>query len=317
MVLRNKTILITGGTGSFGQEFVKQALNKKPHKIIIYSRDEHKQVEMKRAIDDPDHRIRFFIGDVRDRNRLYRALNGVDIVIHAAALKHVPVAEYNPFEAIQTNIHGAQNLIDAAIDRGINKVLAISSDKAVNPINLYGATKLCSDKLFIAANAYSGKKGTKFSVIRYGNFAESRGSVIPYFRALALNGAKEFPVTDPRMTRFHITLKDAVKLAFEVMKKMKGGEIFSPRMPSFRVVDIAKVLRPDIPIKEIGRREGEKLHEELITFYDAPRTFEYKRYFVTYPRETIEDGWGRKVSHDFVYNSENNPEWLTEKELLS
>jgi len=316
--LRNKTILITGGTGSFGQRFVERALDRNPKKIIVFSRDEHKQVEMSRRIQDPEKRVRFFIGDVRDKARLYRAFVGVDIVVHAAALKHVPVCEYNPFEAIQTNIQGAQNIIEAAIDREVEKILGISSDKACNPINLYGATKLCSDKLFVAANAYAGGMGTAFSLIRYGNFAESRGSVIPYFRELAKRGIREFPITDSRMTRFYITIDKAVDLAFEALKTMKGGEIFSPRMPSFSIIAAAKAVDPDAELVKTGKREAEKIHEDLIVNDDAHRTYEYKHYYITYPTWWDEDKvarGGRKVNGDFAYSSDRNDQWLKADEL--
>ncbi len=313
--MRGKTILVTGGTGSFGQTFVKKALDKPFRKIVIYSRDEYKQVEMQRNIADPDKRIRYFIGNVRDKERLYRAFADVDCVIHAAALKHVSVCEYNPFEAIQTNIYGAQNIIEAAIDMDVEKVLAISSDKAVNPINLYGATKLCADKLFITANVYS-PKSTKFSVIRYGNFAESRGSVIPYFRDLINQGKKEIPITDSRMTRFMISLEKAISLAFEVLKKMKGGEIFSPRMPSFKITDLVTAINPSIEMVSVGKGVAEKLHEDMILNDDAFHTYEQKKYYVTYPywEKNFE---GRKVPEDFSYSSDNNTEWLKKEELLS
>lgn len=318
--MKGKTILITGGTGSFGQQFVEKALLKDPKKLIVFSRDEHKQVEMRRKLDDPKKKVRYFIGDIRDKDRLYRAFVGVDIVIHAAALKHLPVCEYNPFEAIQTNVQGAQNIIEAAIDRDIEKVLAISSDKAANPISLYGATKLCSDKLFIAANAYSGRGGTKFSIIRYGNFADSRGSVIPLFRELASKGIKEFPITDSRMTRFHIKIDRAVSLAIEALKKMRGGEIFSPKMPSFVISDVVKAISSDAELVSVGRREAEKLHEDMIVKDDADRTYEYRDYYITYPPYSWWNGdvikGGRQVDEDFSYTSNGNKEWIGPSELL-
>ncbi len=304
--MRNKTILITGGTGSFGQKFAREAIKRDFQKVIIYSRHEHNQIEMERNIIDPHNKLRFFIGDVRDRHRLFRAFAGVDYVIHAAALKHVPVCERNPFEAIQTNVNGAQNVIDMAIDQGVKKVLAISTDKAVNPINLYGATKLCADKLFIAANVYS-PKSTKFSVIRYGNFANSRGSMIPYFKQLVAKGSSYLPITDSRMTRFFITLKNAVDLAFLVLEALKGGEVFSPKMPRYRIVDVAMNIatasgnkfRPKTQLIYIGRRKGEKLHENLITADDAPNTYDCGPYYLT----QIEPFDAPKVDKDFTYSS--------------
>ena len=318
--MRNKTILITGGTGSLGQILVKEALRKKAKKIIVYSRHEFEQVEMRRNLEDSKKVVRYFIGDVRDTKRLWRAFANVEIVIHVAALKHVDVAEYNPFEAIQTNIYGAENLINAAIDRGVEKVLAISSDKAVNPANLYGATKLCADKLFVAANAYSGKRGTKFSVIRYGNFANSRGSVLPYFRALVRQGIKDIPITDFAMTRFHITLERAVSLAFSALKTMKGGEIFAPKMPSFLITEAARAAYQDAELIKIGRRPGEKIHEDLIVETDSDRTYEYKDWFITYPAF---DWWDYDISNDggcrvpdgFTYCSKDNEQWLNASQL--
>lgn len=287
-MLENKVILITGGTGSFGKKFTEIILEKyNPKKIIIYSRDEFKQDLMKKNFlakyPDKINKLRFFIGDVRDKDRLYRAFNGVDYVIHAAAMKQVPACEYNPFEAIKTNIHGAQNIIDAALDRCVKKVVALSTDKAVNPINLYGGTKLVSDKLFIAANAYSGGDGAIFSVVRYGNVAGSRGSVIPFFKSLIQKGEYELPITDFRMTRFWITLEQGVDLVLKALKESRGGETYISKIPSFEVTDLAKAMLPNAKLKEIGIREGEKLHEVMITKDDSRYTYEYPRHYIVYP----------------------------------
>ena len=305
--MKNKTLLITGGTGSFGQRCAQEAIKKDFQKVIIYSRHEHHQIEMERNIKDPHKKLRYFIGDVRDRPRLFRAFAGVDYIIHAAALKHVTVCERDPFEAIQTNVVGAQNVIDMAIDQHVKKVLAISTDKAVNPINLYGAAKLCADKLFIAANVYS-PGTTRFSVIRYGNFANSRGSVIPYFRDLVAKGSRYLPVTDSRMTRFFITLKKAVDLAFLVLEAQKGGEVFSPKMPAFKIVDIARNIatasgnpfRPEVKFVYTGRRRGEKIHEELIISDDAPNTYDCGLYYLTQAEQIV---GGIKVANGFKYTS--------------
>lgn len=265
-MLNNRSILITGGTGSFGKKFVKKVLRSyNPKKVIIYSRDEYKQYLMKKEFCDFKNKLRFFIGDVRDKERMYRAFDEVDIVVHAAALKHVPLMEYNPIEAVKTNINGAENVINAAIDRGVEKVVALSTDKAVNPVNLYGATKLVSDKLFIAANAYAGGKKTRFSVVRYGNVAGSRGSVIPFFKRLIESGEKELPITDFRMTRFWISLDEGVDLVFKAIGESKGGEVYISKIPSFKIVDLAKAMCPECKLKEIGIREGEKLHEVMVT----------------------------------------------------
>ena len=321
-MLNNKTILITGGTGSFGKKFTKRILSEyNPKKIIIYSRDEYKHYLMQKEFSEYKENLRFFIGDVRDKERLYRALNGVDIVIHAAALKHVPLMEYNPIEAIKTNIHGAMNIIDAAIDRGVKTVVALSTDKAVNPVNLYGATKLVSDKLFVSANAYSGKEGTRFSVVRYGNVAGSRGSVIPFFMKLKEKGCKEFPITDFRMTRFWITLDEGVDLVFKAIKESKGGEIYVSKIPSFKVVDLAKAISPEATLKEIGIREGEKLHEVMITEEDSRNTFEYDDHYIIYPQfdwwnyENYFKPGGKKVPENFRYSSDKNDQWLSTEEL--
>ncbi len=326
-MLDNSVILVTGGTGSFGKCFVENIFKEySPKKIIVYSRDEYKQFKMKNHfahILRPEQmdKLRFFIGDVRDKDRLYRAFNGVDYVVHAAAMKQVPACEYNPFEAIKTNIHGAQNVIDAALDRGIKKVVALSTDKAVNPINLYGGTKLVSDKLFISAGAYSGENGTIFSVVRYGNVAGSRGSVIPYFKNLIDNGESELPVTDTRMTRFWITLEEGVKLVLKALKESKGGETYISKIPSFKITDLAYAMKDNCYIKEVGIREGEKLHEVMITKDDSRSTYEYDKHYIIYPQF---DWWsanrhfaegGRIISEGFEYNSGDNREWLGIKEL--
>ena len=280
-MLNNKSILITGGTGSFGKKFAKRILTEyKPRRVIIYSRDEFKQYMMRKEFAKYDDKLRFFIGDVRDKDRLYRAMEDVDVVIHAAALKHVDVAEYNPMEAIKTNIDGAKNIIDAALDRGVKKVVALSTDKAVNPINLYGATKLVSDKLFVSANAYVGRKDTAFSVVRYGNVSGSRGSVIPFFQGLIDSGKKELPITDMRMTRFWISLDEGVDLVFKAIKESRGGEIYVSKIPSYKVSDLALAMSPGAKLKEVGIREGEKLHEVMITEEDSRLTFDYGKFYI-------------------------------------
>jgi UDP-N-acetylglucosamine 4,6-dehydratase (inverting) len=287
-----------------------------PKKLIIYSRCEYKQYMMRQEFQKYDKKLRFFIGDVRDKERLLRAMEGVDVVIHAAALKHVPVAEYNPMEAIKTNIDGAKNIIDAALDREVSRVVALSTDKAVNPVNLYGATKLVSDKLFVSANAYVGKKKMAFSVVRYGNVAGSRGSVIPFFQGLIDKGAKELPITDFRMTRFWITLDQGVDLVFRAIKESKGGEIYVSKIPSIKVTELAKVMAPKAKLKEIGIREGEKLHEAMITQEDSRLTYDYKDHFIIYPnfdwcnlRKNVKKG-GKRVKEGFRYDSEDNENWL-------
>ncbi|WP_232222913.1 UDP-N-acetylglucosamine 4,6-dehydratase (inverting) [Jeotgalibaca sp. PTS2502] len=296
-----------------------------PSRVIIYSRDEFKQDQVKKLfssklIKEQQSKLRFFIGDVRDKDRLYRAFKGVDYVIHAAAMKQVTASEYNPFEAIKTNIHGAQNIIDAALDCGVKKVVALSTDKAVNPINLYGGTKLVSDKLFISANAYSGDTGTAFSVVRYGNVAGSRGSVIPFFKELLEKGEKELPVTDVRMTRFWITLEEGVNLVFKALKESNGGEIYISKIPSFRIGDLVNALSDDVSIKEVGIREGEKLHEIMIPKDESRMTYEYDKHYIIYPQfnwwtvEKIFPG-GKPIAQDFEYNSETNKEWLNVEEL--
>lgn len=320
-MLNQKSILITGGTGSFGKKFTEMILEQyDPKRIIIYSRDEFKQDVMKKDFTQryPDKvsKLRFFIGDVRDKDRLYRAFNGVDYVIHAAAMKQVPACEYNPFEAIKTNINGAQNIVDAALDRGVKKVVALSTDKAVNPINLYGGTKLVSDKLFISANAYRGEEGTIFSVVRYGNVAGSRGSVIPFFNILLENGADELPITDFEMTRFWITLEEGVNLVFKALEESKGGETYISKIPSFKITDLAKALKEDVKLKEVGIREGEKLHEVMITKDDSRTTYEYEKHYIVYPHfewwnfEKHFTPGGKLIERGFEYHSGNNSEWL-------
>ena len=323
-MFKNKSILITGGTGSFGKKFAKTILEKYPEvrKIIIYSRDEYKQFVMSNMPEFKKHseKLRYFIGDVRDKERMLRAFEGVDIVIHAAALKQVPACEYNPFEAIKTNIHGAQNVIDCAIDRGVQKVVALSTDKACAPINLYGATKLCSDKLFIAGNAYSGNRDTRFSVVRYGNVAGSRGSVIPFFKKLVAEGAKELPITHMKMTRFWLKLEQAVEMVIEAIKYMRGGELYVKKIPSMHMPDLAKAIAPHLSIKEIGIRPGEKIHEQMITKEDAANTLEFRDFYIILPQLNFPgiryDYEGAKAVHpDFEYHSGNNDSWLTVEEM--
>jgi len=319
-------ILITGGTGSFGKKYTKILLqNYKPNKIIIYSRDELKQYEM--AQDYDQKCMRYFIGDVRDAQRLQKAMRGVDYVIHAAALKHVPIAEYNPMECIKTNINGAQNVIDAAISNHVKKVIALSTDKAANPVNLYGATKLASDKLFVAANNLTGEQDTSFAVVRYGNVVGSRGSVVPYFQKLIQDGAKELPITDPKMTRFFITLKDGVNFVLKNFHRMSGGEIFIPKIPSMKITDMAKAIAPDLPHKIIGIRPGEKLHEIMCPADDSHLTLEFDDHYVIKPTITFTTKTndystnkigekGKPVEQGFEYNSGNNTQWLDEKQLM-
>ncbi len=318
-MLAGKSILVTGGTGSFGHKFVPMTLEKyNPRRVIIFSRDEMKQWEMAKLFKD-DPRVRFFIGDVRDQNRLHRALDGVDYVVHAAATKIVPTAEYNPFECIKTNINGAMNLIDACIDQKIRRVVALSTDKASSPANLYGATKLASDKLFVAGNSYSGQDGCQFSVVRYGNVMGSRGSVIPFFRSI--RGEKPLPITDPRMTRFMITLEQGVELVWHAFDDMEGGEIYVKKIPSMSIGDIAKACDPSSETEVIGIRPGEKLHEQMISEEDANYTYEYDEHFKILPAindwhtspERIKDG--KKVPEGFVYSSDNNGEWMSVEAL--
>ncbi len=320
-MLNNKSILITGGTGSFGKAFVRHALEHyEPRKIIIYSRDEYKQFIMQNEFREYAPKLRFFIGDVRDRERLLRAFEGVDYVIHAAALKQVPACEYNPAEAIKTNINGAQNVIDAALDAHVKKVVALSTDKAVNPVNLYGGTKLVSDKLFIAANAYAGTKDICFSIVRYGNVAGSRGSVIPFFHNIIQNGGKELPITDYRMTRFWISLQQGVELVIKALEEAKGGETFISKIPSFKVTDLAQAMLPGCSMPEVGIREGEKLHEIMVTVEDSTNTYEYDKHFIVYPQMVWSEHrrvvpTGKKVAEGFSYSSGNNTEWLSVEDI--
>lgn len=320
-MLNKKTILITGGTGSFGYHFVDYVLKHyEPKKIIIYSRDEYKQFMMQDFFKSYGKILRFFIGDVRDEGRLRVAMNGVDYVIHAAALKQVPACEYNPNEAIKTNVSGAMNVINACLGTGVKKVVALSTDKAVNPINLYGGTKLVSDKLFCAANAYGGRDGVKFAVVRYGNVAGSRGSVIPFFQNLIDKGEKKLPITDFRMTRFWISLEQGVELVIKALEETRGGETFISKIPSFKVTDLAEAMLPGCEKREVGIREGEKLHEIMITREDSLNTYEYEKHFIVYPNY---NWWGKKdiipggkpVKPELEYSSETNAEWLSVEDL--
>ncbi len=324
-MFQNKSILITGGTGSFGKQSVETLLNHhQPKKIIVYSRDELKQYEMSQKFDSPI--MRYFIGDVRDEQRLAMAMREVDYVIHAAALKHIPVAEYNPMECIKTNINGADNVINVALEQGVDKVIALSTDKAVNPINLYGATKLAADKLFVAANNLAGDRKTRFSVVRYGNVLGSRGSVVPFFQKLIQEGSTEIPITDPRMTRFWITLNQGIDFVLKDFTRMQGGEIFVPKIPSMKMTDMAEALAPGIPHKIVGIRPGEKLHEVMCPVESSHLTLEFDDHYVIKP--TIEYSYsldyttnalgeqGIPVAPDFVYSSDVNQEWLTAPQLL-
>jgi UDP-N-acetylglucosamine 4,6-dehydratase len=320
-MLSNSNILITGGTGSFGKTFVPMTLEKyNPKRIVIYSRDEMKQWDMAQKFQN-DQRVKFIIGDVRDKDRLARALDGIDFVVHAAATKIVPTAEYNPFECIKTNIDGAMNLIDACIDRGIKRVVALSTDKASNPINLYGATKLASDKLFVAANSYADTHKTIFSVVRYGNVMGSRGSVIPFFASLS--NECELPITDSRMTRFMITLQQGVDLVWRAFDDMYGGEIYVKKIPSMSIIDIAKAVAPEAKHKVIGIRPGEKIHEQMIGSEDAPHTFEYDTYYKILPAihswssDPLRINGGKRVPDGFTYTSDNNSEWMEVADLKS
>lgn len=316
MNLNGKNILVTGGTGSFGKCFVQIVLKKfKPKRLIVFSRDELKQTDMQRRFNHPC--MRYFIGDVRDESRLHRAFQGVDVVIHAAALKHVPVAEYNPFEAVKTNVIGAENIINMAIDNGVKKVIALSTDKAVNPINMYGATKLCADKMFVASNNYAGSRRTQFSVVRYGNVIGSRGSIVPVFRELAKSGV--IPITDARMTRFWITLDQGVNLVLRGLELMRGGEIFVPKIPSMKITDLANVVAPGCKLKMIGIRPGEKLHEVLIPRDEMRQTLSFKDMYVICP-DSVD--WknqklkgGKLIKNDFEYDSLTNEYYLTQQEL--
>ncbi len=320
-----KSILVTGGTGSFGHAFIERMLTEySPKRVIVYSRDEFKQFlmqnEIKAKFGDRAKPMRYFIGDVRDGDRLRRACEGVDYIVHAAALKQVPACEYNPLEAIKTNIDGATNVINAALDCGVTRVVALSTDKAVNPINLYGGTKLVSDKLFIAANSYAGSRNVRFSVVRYGNVAGSRGSVIPFFQNLIDQGAKSLPITDTRMTRFWISLDQGVDLVIKAMQEARGGETFISKIPSFKITDLAEAMLPGCGIDEIGIREGEKLHEIMITSDDSMTTYEYEKHFIIYPHFTW---WGKEkvipggelVEQGFEYSSGKNRQWMDVEEL--
>lgn len=316
-----KTILVTGGTGSFGQKFTERLFTKhNPKKVIILSRDEYKQYEMAKTFPDDKYEVRYFLGDIRDRGRLFRAFEGVDYVVHAAALKQVPALEYNPMEAVKTNVIGADNIIDAAIDAGVKKVVALSTDKAVNPVNLYGATKLVAEKTFIAANAYAGGK-VKFSVVRYGNVVGSRGSVIPFFMGLKEKGVKEFPITDERMTRFWITLDEGVDLVIRALEESVGGEIFVPMIPSMKVTDLAKAIEPKCTFKTVGIRPGEKVHETLVSEDEARKTKLAKGCYIILPQfEMIKDAFKsydaiKNAPKDFVYRSDTNDQWLKVDDL--
>lgn len=315
-VLDGKTVLVTGGTGSFGRRFVETALREhEPKKLIVFSRDELKQYEMQQHFGAPN--LRYFLGDVRDRERLYRALDGVDIVVHAAALKQIPACEYNPLDAIKTNVLGAANIIDAAIDCGVEKVIALSTDKAAGPVNLYGATKLCSDKLFIAGNAYSGRHRTRFSVVRYGNVVGSRGSVVPFFKKCRERGV--LPITDERMTRFWITLDQGVRFVIQSLELMHGGELFVPKIPSTTILDLAEAIAPGCQREIIGIRPGEKLHEMMISIDDARHTLELEGFYVIQPAfhwwESANWQHARPVPEEFVYASDSNTWWLTIDEI--
>ena len=326
-MFNNKNIMITGGTGSFGKKYTEILLKKyNPNKIIIFSRDELKQYEM--AQEFTNKCMRYFIGDVRDTKRLEKAMKNVDFVIHAAALKHVPIAEYNPMECIKTNIMGAQNVIDAAIANKVKKVIALSTDKAANPVNLYGATKLASDKLFVAANNLTGDQDTSFAVVRYGNVINSRGSVVPYFKKLLTSGATKLPITDINMTRFFITLDDGVNFVLKNFSRMSGGEIFVPKIPSMKIIDMAKAIAPDLPHDIIGIRPGEKLHEIMCPSDDSHLTLEFDDHYVIKPTITFSgktndysvnklNEVGIKVPQGFEYNSGNNNKWLSTEQLLT
>lgn len=321
--MKEQSILVTGGTGSFGQKFIETILTRHPEvtRVVVFSRDEHKQFEMAQRFPSSDYpQVRYFIGDVRDESRLHRAMDGIDVVIHAAALKHVPTAEYNPFEVIQTNIIGAQNVISACLDKGVKKVVALSTDKAAGPVNLYGATKLCSDKLFIAANNIKGKRDIAFSVVRYGNVMGSRGSVIPFFLEKRNDGI--LPITDERMTRFNITLEEGVELVLKTLNTMEGGEIFVPKIPSYRIMDVAQAIGPQCRKEVTGIRPGEKIHEEMITETDGLNTLEFDDHYVILPatkfnriEQYSQKHGGRPRPDGFCYNSGTNTQWLTVEQL--
>jgi UDP-N-acetylglucosamine 4,6-dehydratase/5-epimerase len=324
-MLTGKSILVTGGTGSFGKKFIETVLERYPTvaRLVVYSRDELKQAEMAQVFSPEQYpQLRYFIGDVRDKDRLWRAMEGIDTVVHAAALKHVPVCEYNPFEAIKTNVLGAQNVIESAMDRGVSKVVALSTDKAAAPINLYGATKLASDKLFVAANNFRGSHDIRFSVVRYGNVMGSRGSVIPFF--LNKRDSGKLPITDPKMTRFNITLEEGVDLVLFALQNMWGGEMFVPKIPSYRITDVAEAIGPDCEQEIVGIRPGEKLHEEMITETDSLSTVEFDRYYVVLPSvqqwdvdEFMSTFGGKMCEPGFRYSSGENDEWLGVEDLRS
>jgi UDP-N-acetylglucosamine 4,6-dehydratase (inverting) len=319
----NKSILITGGTGSFGRAFVRTVLAKYPgvRRLVVYSRDELKQFEMSQELSPQRHKaLRYFIGDVRDQDRLRRALEGIDTVVHAAALKQVPAAEYNPFECIKTNVLGAQNMIEACLDSGVRNVVALSTDKAAAPINLYGATKLCSDKLFTAANNITGLRDLRLSVVRYGNVMGSRGSVVPFFLAQRASGV--FPITDPAMTRFNISLEEGVEMVLWALENALGGEIFVPKIPSYRITDVAAAIGPECEIRVVGIRPGEKIHEEMITASDSLNTVDLGPYYAIlpsaadhFPEDYLEKRGGARVEPGFAYNSGTNPDFLTVEQL--
>jgi len=321
--LTGASVLVTGGTGSFGSHFVRTILeNAKPARVVVFSRDEHKHYDMERKFHAHAKTLRYFIGDVRDSDRLKMAMRGIDYVVHAAALKHVPTAEYNPFECIKTNVIGAENVVQAAIENGVKRVIALSTDKAANPINLYGASKLASDKIMVAANALSARVGTRFAVVRYGNVVGSTGSVVPLFRKLVAEGAKELPITDERMTRFWITLDQGVDFVLSCLHMMEGGEIFVPKIPSMRVVDLARAIAPDLPLCNVGIRPGEKLHEVLISEDDSRSTVELEDRYVIEPQFKF---WERKgfaslgavgVPEGFRYSSDRNDRWYSQRDIL-
>lgn len=318
-MLKKSSILITGGTGSFGHTFIPMTLKKyNPKRIVVFSRDEMKQWEMAKLFKD-DPRVRFLIGDVRDKDRLYRALDGIDYVVHAAATKIVPTAEYDPFECVKTNVFGAMNLIDACLDRGVKRIVALSTDKASSPANLYGATKLTSDRLFVSGNSYSGGHDTRFSVVRYGNVMGSRGSVIPFFMSIAKDGV--LPITDKRMTRFMISLEEGVELVWHAFDDMRGGEIYVKKIPSMKVTDVALAVDKNAKQEEVGIRPGEKLHEQMIGLEDALYTYEYSSHYKILPsinkwaNDPERIGDGVKVGSDFMYSSDNNKEWMEIKVL--
>ena len=315
--LKNKVVLVTGGTGSFGKAFVTKVLqDDEVSKIIVFSRDELKQFEMAEKINSP--KLRYFLGDVRDYQRLLRATDGVDLIVHAAAMKQIPASEYNPMEAIKTNVLGAENIVNVSIENGIQRVVALSTDKAANPANLYGATKLCSDKLMVAGNVLAGSRDTRFSAVRYGNVLGSRGSVIPFFLDRAKSGS--IPITDERMTRFWLTIQEGVQFVLDSFERMHGGEIFVPKIPSFKVTDVAKVVCPEVPTKIIGIRPGEKLHEVMITEDDSHNTYEFEKYFAIISPALAASGAyekiGKKVDEGFRFSSDNNKDWHTEESFL-